>query len=400
MSTFQADGVMTDQPTEISYGGIFSKKYYIMTPGPTEVPQEILEAIVSDEALLPNYQEIYDTDVKLVKKLLNNDGEVIIMGGGATVGLEALISTFIGEKSKVLVLSAGYFGEVLAKLIEMYHGRVDIVREKQGKIPSIEAIEKYLSKNNVDYVVFVHCETSAGTIFNIEEVAKVVKENSNAKIIVDAVSTAGAIPINVNGSRKGVDAVVFGVQKALNMPPGLAIIGLSRNIVNDLEYLEPKGYYLNLKLWLNSWKTIKRLPSTPPINLLYGLKKSLERILSEGIQNVYRRHMLVSRKLRNALREMGLKIVAESDEIASPTVTVVYTPNGIKSDVIVEDLWKKYGVLVAKALGDISDRAIRIGHMGVTATLDNIFVVVYALSKVLMSKGVNINLEKVLSLLT
>jgi len=399
MSTFQADEVMTDQPSEISYG-MFSKKYYIMTPGPTEVPREILETIVSDEALLPDYQEIYDIDVKLVKKLLNNDGEVVIMGGGATVGLEALISTFISENSKVLVLSAGYFGEILAKLIEMYHGKVDVIRERQGRIPSIEAIERYLSKNNVDYVVFAHCETSAGTIFNIEEIAKVVKENSNAKIIVDAVSTAGAIPINVNSSKKGVDAVVFGIQKALNMPPGLAVISLSRNIVEEMENLKPKGYYLNLKLWLNFWKTTRRLPSTPPINLLYGLRKSLERIFTEGIENVYRRHMLISGKLRNALRKMSLKIVAESDDIASPTVTVVYMPGGIKSEVIVRELWEKYGILVAKALGDISDKAIRIGHMGITATLDNIFAVVYALSKVLMSKGVNINLEEVLSLLT
>ncbi len=392
---------MTDQPTEISYEEkLFSKKYYIMTPGPTEVPQEVLKTIVSDEALLPNYQEIYDVDVKLIKKLLNNDGEVIIMGGGATVGLEALVSTLINEKTRVLVLSAGYFGEIIANLIKIYHGKVDVIRERQGKIPSLKAIEKYLSKNKVDYVVFAHCETSAGTIFNIEEIAKVVKENSQAKIIVDAVSTAGAVPINVNNGKSGVDAVVFGAQKALNMPPGLAIVSLSKKIVEEMEKLEPKGYYLNLRLWLNFWETKRRLPSTPPINLLYGLKVSLERIFNEGLQNVYRRHLLVSKKLRDALRKMGLRIVAESEEIASPTVTAVYMPNGIDSETVVNDMWRKYGVLVATALGEISNRAIRIGHMGITATLDNIFTVTYALSKTLANRGVSINIKDVLSSLT
>jgi len=401
MCTFQADEVMRDQPAEISYEKkLFSKKYYIMTPGPTEVPHEVLKTIISDEALLPNYWEIYDVDVKLVKKLLNNDGEVIIMGGGATVGLEALVSTLINEKTRTLILSAGYFGEVIAKLIKIYHGKVDVIRERQGKVPSLEAIEKYLSKNNVDYVVFAHCETSAGTIFDIEEVARVVKENSHAKIIVDAVSTAGAIPINVNSDKSGIDAVVFGVQKALNMPPGLAIVGLSKNIVEEMEKLEPKGYYLNLKLWLDYWKIKRILPSTPPINLLYGLKVSLERIFSEGLQNVYRRHLFVSKKLRNALRKMGLRIVAESEEIASPTVTAVYMPNGVDSETVVNDMWRKYGVLVATALGEISNRAIRIGHMGITATLDNIFVVTYALSKTLANRGVNINIENALSSLT
>ncbi len=376
---------------------MFSKKYYIMTPGPTEIPSEILNAIISEEANLPNYQEIYEEDVKLIEKLLNVKGKTVIMGGGSTVGLEAVISTFIKKDSKTLVLSAGYFGDILEKLVRYYSGNVYVIREKQGKIPSLDRIEDFLKRNNdLEYVVLAHCETSAGTMFNISEITKIVRENSNARIIVDAVSTAGAVPLSV-GDEKGVDAVVFGSQKVLNMPPGLAIVTLSENIVENMEKIIARGFYLNLKEWLDFWENKRRLPSTPPVNLLYGLRIAVSRILKEGLENVFRRHVYVSSVLRRILKTMGLRVVAESDEIASPTVTVAYVPSNVSSEKVVNDLWRNYGILISKALGEISEKAIRIGHMGVSATLDHIFAVTYGLTKTLQCYGFKIDLSNVLA---
>jgi len=368
-----------------------------MTPGPTEIPLEILNAITSEEANLPNYQEIYEEDVKLIEKLLNVKGKTVIMGGGSTVGLEAVISTFIKKDSKVLVLSAGYFGDILENLVRYYSGNVYVIREKQGKIPGLDRIEDFLRRNSdLEYVVLAHCETSAGTMFNISEITKIVRENSNARIIVDAVSTAGAIPLSVGGE-KGIDAVVFGSQKVLNMPPGLAIVALSENIVENMEKIVARGFYLNLKVWLDFWENKRRLPSTPPVNLLYGLKIAVSRILKEGLENVFRRHVYVSSVLRRILKTMGLRVVAESDEIASPTVTVAYVPSNVSSEKVVNDLWRNYGILISKALGEISEKAIRIGHMGVSATLDHIFTVTYGLTKTLQSYGFKIDLSNVLA---
>ena len=357
---------------------MFSREY-IMTPGPTPIPERIIKAIISKEALLPAYSKIYGEDLELVKKLVDADGKAIIIGGGATVGLEATLASLIDFKDKVLVLSAGFFGDALYKMVKYYSNNVYVLRAEAGKTVSVSEIKKFLNEHpDTKFVALTHCETTTGALFNLEEISEVVREISDAKIIVDCVSTVGAVPISL---RKGhADAVVFGVQKVLNMPPGLAVIVLGNNALEVLETRQCEGYYLNLKMWLNFWEERGYLPSTPPVNLLHGLKEAINIIFEEGLENVFKRHKKVSEIIRAYLKELGLRLVIENDDIASPTITAFYLPKGVSDKLFIEHLWSKFKVLLAKTYGDLEGKAIRIGHMGSSATMDYVYITLIAIT--------------------
>lgn len=352
---------------------------YIMTPGPTPIPERIIKAITSKEALLPTYSKIYGEDLELVKKLVDSDGKAIIMGGGATVGLEATLASLIDFKDKVLVLSAGFFGDTLYKIVKYYSNNVHVLRAESGKIVSTGDIKKFLNEHpDTKFIILTHCETTTGALFNLKEISEAVREISDARIIVDCVSTIGAVPISL---RKGhADAVVFGVQKVLNMPPGLAVIVLGNNALEILETRQCKSYYLNLKMWLNFWEERRYLPSTPPVNLLHGLKEAINMIFEEGLENVFKRHKKVSETIRAYLKELGLKLVIESDNIASPTITAFYLPKGVSDKLFIKYLWSKFKVLLAKTYGDLEGKVIRIGHMGSSATMDYVYTTLIAIT--------------------
>ncbi|RLG74565.1 MAG: hypothetical protein DRO23_06370 [Thermoprotei archaeon] len=369
---------------------MFTRREYIMTPGPTPIPERIIKAITSKEALLPMYDKIYGEDLRLVMKLTDSDGKAVIMGGGATVGLESALSSLIGDYDKVLVLSAGFFGDILSNMVKLYSKKVNILRAKVGSTVSDEDTKKFLKENpDAKFVVLTHCETSTGALFNLESLSETIRSYSNALIIVDCVSTIGAIPISI---RKGhADVLIFGVQKVLNMPPGLAIIALGKNALDILERREGRSYYMNLKTWISCWEERGYLPSTPPVNLLYGLREAINILFEEGLENVFKRHEKVSNALRNYLEKLGLELVVKDHNIASPTVTAFHVPAKISDKEFTDRLWSDFRVLIARTYGELRGKAVRIGHMGSSATLDNIYVTLIAIASTLRKMGVQIS---------
>lgn len=375
---------------------MYSKKY-IMTPGPTEIPERIIKAITSQEAQLPAYSEIYEEDINFVKKLLNiARGEVVIMGGGATVGLEATIASLIRKQDKVLVLSSGFFGNSLAEIVKNYSSNLYVLKSDIGEVVTSEKLENFLKENpETKFIILTHCETSTGALFDLKSITKVAKRNSDAYIIVDAVSTVGGVPIDFSD----IDALIFGAQKVLNMPPGLAIIVLDNQAVEAAMSSNYKGFYLNLGKWISYWKKHRYLPSTPPVNLLYGLREAIQIILEEGLPSVYRRHKEVAKALRESLKTLGVKLVVERDEYASPTVTAFYLPEGISDIEFINNVWKKYGVLFARSYGELRGKVIRVGHMGISATWDHVLMSLLSIMGTLREYGFKENIDKTLRIM-
>lgn len=359
----------------------------IATPGPTEIPHRILLAMAkrtTNPDLDPEFFKRYDEARSGLASILGTRRDnVIIWVGEAMSGLEAAVANLVANGDKVAVLSNGIFGDAFADLVSSYGGTPIIHRVDHSRILDPDKVASFLRGEAKDakVVTMVHCETPSGTLNNLREIAKVVKSEGKL-LIVDAVSSIGGVEVNASW---GIDILIGGSQKVLNLPSGLTILAISDEAWSYMERVNYRGFYLNIRLWRNVVEKME-FPYTHSEPLINGLLESLRMINEEGINNVYNRHRAIARGVINAVESMGLKLVPESHEYSSPTVTAFYAPNGI-SDSKIRETALRYGVYIAGSWGPLRGKVLRIGHMGYTASLHIMVNAVVALAKALNDVG-------------
>jgi len=372
------------------------RRVYLATPGPVEVPLRVLRAL-SRKPIHPFYDkefsDLYKESVSFLREVIGTEGDVLILPGGGSLGIEAAIANIIGPGDKVLVLSNGFFGEVLKHLVNAYGGNVLTVDAEYGEIVEPAKVGELLEENpDVKSVVMVHCETSTGVVNPLEEIAREVRERSDAILIVDAISTLGAMPIKADA--REIDIVIGASQKALSVIPGLAIVSVSERAWKAIERRGYKGHYMNLKLWNRGVKEGK-WPSTFPVNLLYALHEALRMIFEEGLERVFERHRFVGGFVRSLVKSLNLRLVPLKEEYASDTVTVFYTPESISPSELRDHLLRRYKVMIAGGLGTLRKSTARIGHMGYGADKRLLKAVSSALVRSLRDLGYSFDLERV-----
>ncbi len=375
---------------------MFYTDRFILTPGPTEIPERLRFALArktTNPDLDPEFLEFYNEVRSKIRKLLNAfKSDVYVMLGGATLGLEAAVANLVAKGEKVLVIANGVFGEGFADLVKTYGG-IPVVLEADWR-RSIDAaeVERALEKNkDVSAVTLVHCDTPSAILNDIHEVARVVK-NFGAYLIVDAVSSIGGVKIDIDGS--GIDILIGGSQKVLNLPPGLTIITISKSAWDKIERVNYQGFYMNLRLWRDMLDSKGIFPYTMSDSLIYALNESLDMLFEEGLDSVYKRHMLAQQASWAAAEALGLKLYPASISDASPTVTAIEVPPGIDEARLREIAWKKYGVMIAGSWGKLQGKVIRIGHMGVQASRTHLIIAYTALAASLRSLGFKTNVSR------
>ncbi len=366
-------------------GVVYLNDLLIMTPGPTEVSEEVRLAMsqkITNPDLDPEFFEFYFDVSSKLQKVLNTQNDVIIMSGEGILGLESACASLIEEGDRVLVLDNGIFGKGFADFAELYGAEVRRWEFSYNKEIDISILEEKLAEDNdFKFATFVHCETPTGVVNNVEKITYLLNKYEILSVL-DSVSAIGGIPVEVD--KWGIDIILGGSQKCLSVPPGLTFMSVSDKVWDAVNSRKTpvRGYYTNLKLW-QGWYQEKYFPYTQAVSDIYALNAALDKWLKD--KNVFKRHKNIAEALRKALQKSGLELFAETGH--SDTVTAVKLPDKIGYDQLNQLMTEKHSVMIASSLGEFQESLFRIGHMGENCYEEKIYRTLKALDKSLRELG-------------
>jgi aspartate aminotransferase-like enzyme len=272
--------------------------------------------------------------------------------------MEASIVNVLSPQDKIIVVRGGKFGERFGEIAKAYGVEVIPIDVEWGTAPKPEIIKDVLKKNpGVKGVYTTLCETSTATVFDIKAIGEVVRA-TDALFVVDTISGLGAD--NFENDAWGVDIAICGSQKGLMIPPGLAFCSVSAKAWKAAESSKIPKFYFNFKKYKKAWADTDT-PFTSAITLVIGLKKALEKINSQGIDNVIAEHSAQARAFRDACKALCLEIYSKSP---SSAVTGVCTPAGMDADELIKLLKTEYGVTFAGGQEHLKGKIFRCAHMG------------------------------------
>jgi aspartate aminotransferase-like enzyme len=337
-------------------------KRYLFTPGPTPVPPQVLEAmsrpIIHHRS--SDFREILQRTFDRLRDIYRTEGDVLVFTSSGTGGMESAISNLTRPGDRVVVVSAGHFGERWAAMAQKFGCEVDTIGYEWGETPSSDDLSARLSETGGAKVVFLtHSETSTGVVADVQGLAAVAKE-AGALVVVDAVSSLGAVPLETDSW--GLDAVVSGSQKALMTPPGLATVSVSSDAWAAVEKDAPGRYYFD---WQETRERQEQFDPafTPAVSIVVGLDVALGLLLEEGLEQAFERHTRLGRACRAGVRAMGLELFSPDDD-RSAVVTAINAPDGIDSSELVQTLRDRQGIVLAPGQGPLKGKVFRIGHIG------------------------------------
>ncbi|MFP3871838.1 MAG: pyridoxal-phosphate-dependent aminotransferase family protein [Candidatus Natronoplasma sp.] len=353
----------------------------MMTPGPTELPHTVKEAIartIENPDIQEEFFDFYHLLENDLQELYDTEDDIVILGGEGILGLEASIASLIDEGDKVLCISNGIFGDGFANFVEMYGGEAVMCEFPYDQPMVLEKVEEYLDQHDFKAATMVHCETPTGTLNDLEPILKRLKEE-NILTVVDAVSSVGGVPVPV----EHMDICIAGSQKCLSSPPGLTTLSVSEEAWRCITEggRGDRHFYTSLKVWKKEWLEEEHFPYTPLVSNLYALKESVELILEEGLPYVYARHEESAKICRERGKQMGLKLFPKQADLCSNTVTAFRVPG--KARQIQKEMREKHDILLATGLAGLKDDIIRVGHMGFNAKREKVKKTMDALEKVL-----------------
>lgn len=334
----------------------------LFTVGPVEVFSDTLEAMSRPMIIHrgKEYQKLQKGIVEKLHKALDTDLEIYLSPCSATGFLESCVRC--GVKRKMVGISNGSFGDRWQQIGTANGKLVDKIDCEWGKAIRKEHIDGRISKD-AEAVTIVSNESSTGVLNPMVELAEAVRDNGDPLLFVDGVTAVGAVDMRLREMRP--DALVFGSQKALALPPGLAIICVSDRLLKKAEQVENRGYYFDL-LEIKKFAD-KDLPlTTPAVSLLYGLDYQLDKWLKEGSAARFERHEAMTKMVHDwAKKRFGL--FAEHG-FRSRSISVIETGKFDFSEF--DKKLKEKGFEVSPGYGRVKDMTFRIGHMGDLTTKD------------------------------
>jgi len=372
-------------------------KDILLIPGPTPVVDEIYDALSSETRghTDPRFVEVYKNALEQTKQLFQTDGEVFVIAGSGTLAMEMAIVNTVGKGEHLLVISHGYFGDRFTQLAKAYDIQVDVLQSEWGKQVDPKLVEETLKSKQYKAVTITHADTSTGVFSDLDTLVPIIKR-AGALVILDGVVATAAMDENMSKTYGHkdykLDVVLTGSQKAIGIPPGLAIVAFNQTALKGREQLgRIPAYYCDIE----NWKPIMQDPSkyfaTPPVNLIYAYNEALKMVLNEGMERREKRHIAYGRGIRAALRTYGMKPLAE-EEVAAPTLSCIFYPEGVEDAAFRNKLASK-GIVVAGSLAHLAGKAFRIGHMGNT-TPDMLEKAIRTIGEVLQELGIAVNIEQ------
>jgi len=359
------------------------KKYYLMAPGPTPVPSQVLLAMAQPiiHHRTAEYEALFAKVREGLKWLIQTKQETIVLVASGTGAMEAAVTNTLSPGDKALVVRAGKFGERWAEICAAYGVQVVPLDAPFGQTVPADRVAEALKKTpDIRAVLCQHSETSTGVLHDVEGYARATRQ-SDAIIVVDTVSSLGVADLPMDA--RGVDVVVAGSQKGLMLPPGLGFCTLSDKAWDRVKQAKLPRYYFNL---LEEKKlVVKNQPHfTPAVSIVVGLKEVLAMLQAEGLANVFKRHDRLARATRAGIEALGLELFAKATP--SPAITAVVPPRGIESEKVVAAFASSHNITIAGGQGEMKGKVFRLGHMGYVGDFE-VVVALSALEQVLAELG-------------
>jgi aspartate aminotransferase-like enzyme len=335
------------------------EKRYLMTPGPTPAPPQVLAALSAPviHHRARDYRELFEELLSRLAEVFQTRNDVLVYTSSGTGGMESSIANLCSPGERVLVVSAGYFGERFGGIARAYGCDVCELRYDWGETPSPNDLRTRVEETAPAVVLLTQSETSTGVVADVQALSAAA---ADALIVCDAISSLGAVPLETDAW--GVDAVVSGSQKALMTPPGLAVVSVSETAWQKTSAATLPRYYFD-------WERVQKAQAkfdaafTPAVSLVGGLNVALGLLLQEGLEATFERHVRLGRACREGIKAMGLELFSP-DEDRSAVVTAVTAPHDIDSDELVATIRDRFGVTLAPGQGPLKGRILRIGHIG------------------------------------
>jgi len=342
----------------------------LMIPGPIEFEPEVLSALgqPTTSHVAPNFIQSFGNALRMMKEVwLAPKGQAFIMAGTGTLAMDMAASNLIEKGDKVLVISTGYFGSRYAELLVRYGADVTFLQSEIGDIVPLDIIEDELKKDDYKLLTFTHVDTSTAVMVDPKPIGKLAQKYNVLSILDGVCSVAGE---EIRQEEWGIDVVLTASQKAVGVPPGLALMVVSEKAMEVWKNRKTPvaNYYSDWNNWLPIMQAYEAgNPSyfgTPAVNLVVALEKSLEIILKEGMEARFARHQLMAEAFREALKAMGLKSIPISEEVSAATLSAPYYPEGITGAQLLAQVNKEGVILAGGLLPEIKNNYFRIGHMG------------------------------------
>lgn len=342
----------------------------LLIPGPTPVVDSIYDAIASETRSHTDarFAATYKSSIEKTRDMLKTDGEVFVISGSGTIAMEMALVNTVSPGEKLLVVSHGFFGDRFIKLGEAFGINVDVIQAEWGKQVDPKAVEDKLANGDYKAVTVTHADTSTGVAANLDVLVPIIKKYG-ALVILDGVCATAAMEEDMSktyGSEDAkIDVVLTGSQKAIGVPPGLAIVAFNQTALAARKKMERvTAYYCDIYNWIPIMNDPTKYFATPPVNLIYAYDEGMKLVLEEGMENRYKRHAAYGKGVRAGLGVYGMKALAEED-VAAATLSCILYPEGMDDAGFRSALAKK-GLIVAGALAHLAGKAFRIGHMGNT----------------------------------
>lgn len=364
-------------------------KRYLLTPGPTPIPSEVLLSMARPiiHHRSPDFSPVVDSVKKGLQWLYQTKNDVLILCSTGTGGMVGAVSNFFNVGDRVLVVNGGKFGERWTKICRAYGLIVEEIIVEWGHAVKPEAVEEVLKKNNDIKGVFVQAsETSTGVYHDIKAIASFVRKYEDTLFIVDAISALVAHDLRTD--EWGIDVMVGGSQKGIMLPPGLAFVSVSEKAWKKAETSRLPKFYFDFKKERESLAK-NQTHFTSPVTLIVSLNESLRLLQAEKLENLFKRHERLANATRKAVEAIGLKLYAK--ESPSNALTAIMAPPGIDGQAIYRNLREKYGITAAGGQDKAKGKIFRIAHLGYVDKFD-IITAIAGIEMVLKGMGYPVKL--------
>ncbi|MEB3343667.1 alanine--glyoxylate aminotransferase family protein [Okeania sp.] len=346
-------------------------KQMLMIPGPTPVPETALLAMAKHPIghRSGDFSKIMAEVTENLKWLHQTKNDVLILAASGTGAMEAGIINFLSPGDRVLCGCNGKFGDRWAEVAIAYGVEVEKITAEWGKPLDTEEFRQHLEADKdkqIKAVILTHSETSTGVLNDLETINSHVKAHGEALIIVDAVTSLGAVSVPID--ELGLDVVGSGSQKGYMIPPGLAFVAVGPKAWTAYETAKLPRYYLDLGKYRKD-AAKNTTPFTPPVNLFFGLQATLRMMQAEGLENIFARHERLKNATRAAVKALGLPLLGP-DAVASPAVTAVAPPPEIEAEKVRSIMKKRFDIALAGGQDHLKGKIFRIGHLGFVCDRD------------------------------
>ncbi len=363
------------------------KKYYLLSPGPTPLPEDVLS--IAAEPIIhhrtPEFSKIFMEVTEGLKYVFGTKEDVYIFTSSGTGAMEGAVVNLLSPGDKVLTINAGKFGERWGNICKAYGIAYKEIILEWGSDYTKEQLEAELKANPGVKAVFTQLsETSTGAVYDIKGFGEVVAK-TEAILVVDGISGLGVMPCPMDEWK--VDVFLSGSQKSFMIPPGLAYIALSPKAWKMVETAKCPKFYFDIKKAKKNLEN-KTTPWTPGISLVMQQMKALNRIKSLTLEGLFKHHQIMGDATRAAVKALGLELLAKNP---GNILTAVKTPAGVDGSKLVKTMQSKYMAYIAGAQDPNKGKFFRIAHLGYMGGFD-IVTAVAALEMTLKDLGFAVEL--------